>query len=75
MFDQSYSPASDISKAVPLFVKKSWSLDGVLLTPGFIGNITVNMYDGFYLTPVLIGYMYVGQAYRFCPFFAFCLPP
>jgi hypothetical protein len=59
--DQIYSPANDINKAAPLFVQKSWSLELVVLTPGFIGSVTVNMNDGFYLTPVRIGYMYVGQ--------------
>jgi hypothetical protein len=57
MFHQIYSPAKDISNAAPLFVQKSWSLEGVLFTPGFIGNITVNMKDIFYLTPVLMGYI------------------
>ena len=72
--DQIYSPARDMSKAAPLLVQKSWSLDGVLLIPGLIGNITENMYDFLSTTPVLIGYIYVGQVYRFWPFFAFCFP-
>lgn len=68
------SPASDISKAAPLLAQKSWSLEFVLFTPGLMGNITVNMKDFLSTTPVLMGYMYVGQVYRFCPFFAFCFP-
>lgn len=73
-YDQIYSPANDINKAAPLFVQKSWSLEPVVLTPGFIGNVTVNMKDGFYLTPVRIGYIYVGHVYVFWPFLAFCFP-
>ena len=74
MMNQSSYPARDISRAAPLLVQKSWSLEGVLLIPGFIGNMTVNMYDFLSTTPVRIGYMYVGHWYKFWPFFAFCLP-
>lgn len=71
--NQNSYPASDINKAAPLLIQKSWSDRLVVLIPGFIGNITVNINDGV-LNPVLIGYMYVGHVYKFCPFFAFCFP-
>jgi len=32
------------------------------------------MNDGFSLVPVLIGYIYVGHAYKVYPFLAFVLP-
>ena len=54
--NQNSYPASDINKAVPLFIQKSWSDKLVVFTPGFIGNITVNINDGV-LNPVLTGYM------------------
>jgi len=49
----------------------------VLTTPcelGLHGNYTVNMYDGFSLEPVLIGYINVGQAYKVNPFLYFYFP-
>ena len=54
-----------MSKAAPLLAQKSWSLDGVLFTPGLIGSITENIYDFLSITPVLMGYIYVGHVYRF----------
>ena len=57
LIDQSYYPANDISRAAPLLAQKSWSLEGVLFTPGLIGSITENINDFLSTTPVLIGYI------------------